>query len=109
QDAGARALTLHARSRTQMFTGQANWDEIAGVVQRLSIPVIGNGDVTTPEDVIRMRAHTGCAGVMIARGSFGNPWIFRQARALLDGRPRPPDPTPEERLATALEHARLTL
>ena len=92
-----------------MFSGKASWDEIARVVERLTIPVIGNGDITGPEDVVRMRAHTGCAGVMIARGSFGNPWIFRQARALLGGGAKPADPTPEERLATALEHARLTL
>ncbi len=109
QEAGARALTLHARSRTQMFSGQADWDEIARVVEALAIPVIGNGDVTSPEDVLRMRAHTGCAGVMIARGSFGNPWIFAQARALLDGRPKPPDPTGAERLGAALSQARLTL
>jgi len=109
EDAGARALTLHARSRTQMFAGSANWDEITAVVEAVGIPVIGNGDVTTPEDVLRMRGQTGCAGVMIARGSFGNPWIFRQARALLDGLAKPPDPAPEERFATALEHARLTL
>lgn len=108
QDAGARALTLHARSRTQMFSGRADWEEIARVVAALAIPVIGNGDITTAEDVVRMRQQTGCAGVMIARGSFGNPWIFAQARALLDGRPRPADPTAEERLAAALTHARLT-
>ncbi len=109
QDAGARALTLHARSRTQMFSGRADWDEIARVAAALDIPVIGNGDVTTPEDVIRMREHTGCAGVMIARGSFGNPWIFDQARALLDGLPKPAEPSPAERLGAALEQARLTL
>jgi len=109
QDAGARALTLHARSRTQMFSGKADWDEIARVVEALAIPVIGNGDVATAEDVLRMREHTGCAGVMIARGSFGNPWIFAQARALLDGRAKPADPTPAERLHAALEHARLTI
>ncbi len=109
QDAGARALTLHARSRTQMFTGSARWDEIAQVVRALDIPVIGNGDVNAAADVVRMREETGCAGVMIARGSFGNPWLFRDARALLDGLPVPPAPTPEERFATALEHARLTL
>jgi nifR3 family TIM-barrel protein len=109
EDAGARALTLHARSRTQMFSGKASWDEIARVVERLTIPVIGNGDILSPEDVLRMRAHTGCAGVMIARGSFGNPWIFRQARALLDGVAKPADATPRERFETALEHARLTL
>jgi nifR3 family TIM-barrel protein len=109
QDAGAMALTLHARSRTQMFSGRAAWDEIARVVEALDIPVIGNGDIATAEDVLRMRAQTGCAGVMIARGSFGNPWIFAQARALLDGRPKPADPTPAERLAAALDHARLTI
>jgi len=109
QEAGARALTLHARTRTQMFTGSARWEEIAAVVEALEIPVIGNGDVTTAEDVLRMRSQTGCAGVMIARGSFGNPWIFRDARALLDGRPLPPPPGAEERFRTALDHARLTL
>ena len=109
RDAGAQALTLHARTRTQMFSGTANWDEIAQLVAALDIPVIGNGDVTTPEAVVAMRRHTGCAGVMIARGSFGNPWIFAQARDLLGGRPKRPDPTPEERFTTALEHARLAL
>src|SRR5690348_4995799 len=109
QEAGAQALTLHARSRTQMFSGSANWDEIAEVVRALEIPVIGNGDIETPEDVLAMRRHTGCAGIMIARGSFGNPWIFAQGRDLLEGRSRRPDPTPEERFATALEHARLAL
>src|SRR5881296_549979 len=109
RDAGAQALTLHARTRTQMFSGKANWDEIARVVEALDIPVIGKGDVRTPEDVVAMRRHTGCAGVMIARGSFGNPWLFTQARDLLAGRPKRADPTPEERFVTALEHARLAL
>jgi nifR3 family TIM-barrel protein len=107
EDAGAQALTLHARTRTQMFTGQANWDEIALLVERLTIPVIGNGDIRTPEDVVAMHRHTGCAGIMIARGSFGNPWLFAQARALLSGETRAPVPTTEERFATVLEHARL--
>jgi nifR3 family TIM-barrel protein len=109
RDAGAQALTLHARTRTQMFSGLANWDEIAAVVEALDIPVIGNGDVTTAEDVVAMRVHTNCAGVMIARGSFGNPWIFTQAQDLLAGRPARPAPSPDERFATALEHARLAL
>src|SRR5205807_428672 len=107
REAGAQALTLHARTRTQMFSGTANWDEIARVVEALDVPVIGNGDVMTPEDVLAMRRQTGCAGVMIARGAFGNPWLFAQARDLLAGRPKRADPTPEERFATALEHARL--
>lgn len=109
REAGARALTLHARTRTQMFSGKADWDEIARVVEALDIPVIGNGDVTTPEDVVAMRAHTNCAGVMVARGAFGNPWIFAQARDLLAGRLKRPDPGPAERFVVALEHARLAL
>ena len=109
QDAGAQALTLHPRTRTQMYQGAANWDEIAAVARALTIPVIGNGDIRAPEDVVGIRAHTHCAGVMIARGSFGNPWLFAQARDLLDGRTKRPDPTPEERFRTALEHARLAL
>ena len=109
QDAGAQAFTLHARTRTQMFTGKANWDEIAAVVEALEVPVIGNGDIETPEDAVRMRSHTGCAAIMIGRGSFGNPWIFRESRALLDGTPRPAHPQPAERFAVALEHAALAL
>jgi len=109
QEAGAQALTLHPRTRTQMYQGNANWDEIGQVAAALSIPVIGNGDIRTAEDVLAMRRHTNCAGIMIARGSFGNPWLFAQARDLLEGRAKRPDPTPEERFATALDHARLAL
>jgi len=109
QDAGAQALTLHPRTRTQMYHGAANWDEIAAVAAALTIPVIGNGDIRTPEDVLAMRQQTNCAGIMIARGSFGNPWLFAQARDLLAGRAIRPDPTPAERFSTALEHARLAL
>jgi tRNA-dihydrouridine synthase B len=109
RDAGAQALTLHPRTRTQMYQGNANWDEIAQLAAALTIPVIGNGDIKTPEDVVAMRRHTSCAGVMIARGSFGNPWLFAQARDLLEGRAKRPDPTPAERFATALEHAQLAL
>jgi nifR3 family TIM-barrel protein len=109
QDAGARAFTLHARTRTQMFSGRADWDEIARVVEALDIPVIGNGDIQTAEDVVRMRDHTGCAGVMVGRGSFGNPWLFREARALLAGGPALDAPDAAERFRVALEHARLAL
>ena len=87
----------------------ADWDEIAALVERLDIPVVGNGDIRTPEDILAMRRHTGCAGIMIARGSFGNPWIFAQGRDLLAGRPRRRDPDPAKRFAVALEHARLAL
>ena len=109
QDAGALALALHPRTRTQMYTGRASWDEIARVVEALDIPVIGNGDITTAEDILAMHRHSGCAGVMVARGSFGNPWIFARGRALLDGTPVPGHPGAEERFAVALEHARLAL
>jgi nifR3 family TIM-barrel protein len=109
QDAGARAFTLHARTRTQMFAGKASWDEIARVVEALDIPVVGNGDITTAADIVRMRDHTGCAGVMVGRGAFGNPWIFRDGRALLAGGAAPPAPGARERFAVALEHARLAL
>ncbi|HEY7634541.1 MAG TPA: tRNA dihydrouridine synthase DusB [Gemmatimonadales bacterium] len=109
QDAGAKAFTLHARTRTQMFSGSANWDEIAQVVEALDIPVIGNGDILTAQDLVRMRAHTGCAGVMIGRGAFGNPWLFRDGRALLSGLPVLPTPDAAERFRVALEHARLAI
>jgi nifR3 family TIM-barrel protein len=105
QDAGARVLTLHARSRTQMYSGSADWDEIAAVVDALDIPVIGNGDVFTADDARRMRDHTGCAGIMIARGSHGSPWIFAQARAALGGQPVPAEPDIAEKFAIVLEHA----
>jgi tRNA-dihydrouridine synthase B len=109
QDAGAEVLTLHARSRTQMYSGVANWDEIASVVDALDIPVIGNGDVWSGEDACRMHDHTRCAGIMIARASHGAPWIFRQARAALSGDPVPADPEAEERFRIVLEHARLAI
>jgi tRNA-dihydrouridine synthase B len=109
QEAGAEVLTLHARTRTQMYSGTANWDEIAAVVSALDIPVIGNGDVWTGDDARRMHEHTGCAGIMIARGSHGAPWIFRQARAALGGNPVPADPGPTERFRIVLEHARLAI
>jgi tRNA-dihydrouridine synthase B len=109
EDAGAQVLTLHARSRTQMYSGTANWDEIAAVVEALTIPVIGNGDVWTGADARRMRDHTGCAGIMIARGSHGAPWLFTQARAALDGRAIPTDPDVTERFRIVREHARLAI
>jgi len=109
QDAGAEVLTLHARTRTQMYSGTANWDEIAAVKAALDIPVIGNGDVWTGADALRMREHTRCDGIMIARGSHGAPWIFGQARAALDGLPVPADPDPAERFRIVREHARLAI
>jgi tRNA-dihydrouridine synthase B len=107
QDAGVRAIALHPRTRTQMYTGLARWEEIAAVKQAVEIPVIGNGDIKTAADAVRMHRETGCDAVMIARGSFGQPWIFQQARAMLDGTPVPATPSVEERFAIALDHARM--
>ncbi len=107
EDAGVRAIALHPRTRTQMYSGQARWSEIADVVQAVRIPVIGNGDIKHAADADRMRRETGCAAVMIARGSFGQPWIFAQARALFEGRAVPAAPSVRERFAVAREHAKM--
>jgi len=106
QAAGASAVCLHPRTRADMYGGQARWSEIRDLVEALDVPVIGNGDVNTGEDARRMREETGCAGVMIARGSHGDPWMFAQARAALDGEPVPTEPDVDERFAICLEHAR---
>ena len=106
EDAGARALCIHPRTRADMYSGYARWSEIAAVVDALTIPVIGNGDIKSGADARRMRDETGCAGVMIARGSHGNPWIFAEARAALDEAVAPEDPDVDERFAICLEHAR---
>lgn len=104
-EAGARAVTIHGRTRDQFYSGVADWGIIKQVKEAVDIPVIGNGDIFTPEDALRMLEFTGCDGVMIGRGALGNPWIFGQIRALLSGQPFPP-PTPGERLNMALRHLR---
>jgi nifR3 family TIM-barrel protein len=106
QDAGARVLTLHPRTRTQMYSGAADWDEIAAVVDALGIPVVGNGDIRTGADARGMWEHTRCAGIMIARGSHGAPWIFAEAKAALEGKVLPAGPDVAERFEIILEHAR---
>ena len=105
-DCGVDAVTLHGRFGIQGFGGRADWEIIARLVECFPGPVIGNGDVTRPEDVPAMLASTGCAGVMIGRAALGNPWIFRQALALLDGRPAAP-PDLDARLLAAGSHARM--
>jgi nifR3 family TIM-barrel protein len=107
QEAGVKAIALHPRTRTQMYTGSARWEEIARLREALEIPVIGNGDIKTPHDALRMWKETGCDAVMIARGSFGQPWIFSQARALIEGRPMPAAPSIAERFAVAMDHCRM--
>lgn len=77
QESGASAVTVHGRTREQFYSGKANWDIIAKVKESVSIPVIGNGDVTLPSDGIKLMRHTGCDAIMVGRGAQGNPWIFR--------------------------------
>ncbi|MBK7045470.1 MAG: tRNA dihydrouridine synthase DusB [bacterium] len=85
QEVGCSWVTMHGRTRAQKFSGQANWDRIAHLVEVLDIPVIGNGDVVDGASYRAMVAHTGCHGVMIGRGAMGNPWIFEQMRAVDEG------------------------
>ena len=80
EDNGADLIAMHARTKVQRYSGDANWDCIAELKQAVSIPVIGNGDVQTPEDIDRMKVHTGCDAVMIGRAAIGNPWIFARKR-----------------------------
>lgn len=95
-DAGADAITLHGRTRAQMFNGKADWSAIADLVNAIDVPVIGNGDITCGNDAVEMVRQTGCAGVMIGRGANGRPWIFNQVRAALEGQPIPNAPKPME-------------
>ncbi len=105
RDGGAHMVTLHPRTRADMYSGKARWDEIAAVTRALDIPVIGNGDVRTGDDACRMKERTGCYGIMIARGSHGAPWLFRQARAALDGRFVPAQPDLSTRFSICVKHA----
>lgn len=104
QDAGAAAVTLHARTRKQFYSGKADWDAIRMLKKALSVPVIGNGDVRTGECAVRMMRETGCDVVMIGQGALGNPWIFREATALMQCTEPAPPPSLEEIFSIAAEH-----
>ncbi|HEY0555399.1 MAG TPA: tRNA dihydrouridine synthase DusB [Thermoanaerobaculia bacterium] len=103
---GVAAVALHARTARQMFSGEADWSHLARLKAALTIPVIGNGDVTEPEDALRMLAETGCDGVMIGRGATRNPWIFRQIAARLAGS-RIGEATLADRRNLILDHFRM--
>ena len=102
EQAGAAAVAVHGRTRTQMYAGRANWDWIREVKRAVKIPVIANGDVFKGEDAPRILRYTGADMVMIGRGVFGNPWIFAQCLAALEGRPIPPMPPLSERCDAAV-------
>jgi nifR3 family TIM-barrel protein len=104
QDAGAAAITIHGRTRCDMYDGHADLDAIAQVCDALSIPVIGNGDVRCARTAARMFDATGCDAVMVARGCLGNPWAFADIRAWMDERPAPPKPTSADVLTMVLRH-----
>ena len=107
EEAGAAAIAVHARTREQFYSGTADWSIIKAVKESVSIPVIGNGDITSAEDVKRMKEETGCDSVMIARTAKGNPWIFREIKAGLAGEEIPPRPTLEEIKAMMKRHIEL--
>lgn len=109
EDAGAAAVAVHGRTREQFYSGRADWDIIRQVKEAVSIPVIGNGDLLTAEDVIAMEAQTGCDGFMIARGAQGNPWIFRQILHYFETGEHLTKPTLEEVTQMILRHARMML
>lgn len=106
QQAGAKAITVHARTRAQQYAGHADWEVIRKVKEKARVPVIGNGDVTNADEYERMLRETGCDAVAIGRGAQGNPWIFAEIRARIEGRTwRKPDC--RERIDMALRHGRM--
>ena len=107
EGAGVVMVAMHARTRAQGFEGKADWGMIRDAQQAVSIPVVGNGDVNSAAEALRMLEETGAAGVMIGRAAFGNPWIFRETRALLERGESVPRATPRERLETCLRKLRL--
>ena len=108
EDAGAKALTLHCRTRSQAHSGFADWSWLEKVKKVISIPVIGNGDINCPEDAKAM-FETGCDGIMIGRGAIANPWIFKQTKHFLSTGEQLPEPSIEEKIPVCIEHLKLTV
>lgn len=106
-EAGASAVAVHGRTRDQFYSGKADWDIIKQVKESVGIPVIGNGDIWSPQDALRMMEKTGCDGVMVGRAAMGNPWLFREIVHFLSNQEELPQPTAEERINIALRHLAL--
>ncbi len=108
EEAGADALAIHGRTKTMLYSGIADWDAIGKVVRAVSVPVIANGDIVSPETAVRCRNHTGAALYMLGRGCFGDPWLFSQINAALEGEAIPERPALCERIDVALRQFELT-
>ena len=108
EDNGAAMVAVHGRTRSMLYSGVADWDTIRKVKQQLSIPVIANGDITGAETAVRCRKRTGADGLMIGRSTFGDPWIFEECRAALEGTQYPGRPVLKERIETAVEQFKLS-
>ena len=109
EKAGASAITIHARTRAQMYSGKADWEWIKKVKEAVSIPVVGNGDIVDIASAKKMLEYTGCDAIAIARGALGNPFLFREIKAALDGNDIPSRPTHEELYDTIVKHYHLLL
>ena len=109
EKAGVAAVAVHGRTREQFYNGKADWQVIARVKSAVKIPVIGNGDIFTVDDGLRMLEETRCDGLMLGRGADGNPWLFRSLQAALSGQPVPPEPSLQEKLALALRHLEMLI
>ncbi len=107
EDTGVSAIAVHGRTKVQMYSGRADWGAIRQVKEALSIPVIANGDVFSPQDAAELLKRTGADMAMIGRGCFGNPWLFQQCAAALEGKPIPPRPPLSQRCDTAVEQIEL--
>ena len=106
EEAGAAMITLHARTRSQFYEGHADWKMIAKLKERISIPLVGNGDIVCAQDAVRMMEETGCDGVAVGRGAQGNPWIFEQIRDVFAGKAIR-EIEPQEKLQVMMRHARM--